>query len=143
MYRHDDRAFTPMLLVLIEATSSLGQPFSKCCAFQGRAPIDNAIPFGFYLIQSPELPLLIWVKHSHHGPTRRVSQTQVLIPLGARDFTTGTAALRTPRLMWRKVCMGVLALRYAGGLVGERAVAGRIVLRRHERPSPRLFERPR
>jgi hypothetical protein len=30
MYRYDDWAFTPLLvLVLIEATSSLGQPFSK------------------------------------------------------------------------------------------------------------------
>ena len=128
MYRHDDGAVTPMLLVLIEATSSLGQPFSKCCAFQGRAPIDDAIKlycrhsFTIYPIQSLELPLLIWVKHSRHGPTRRVSQAQGLTPLGARDFTTGTAALRTPLLMWRKACTGVLCACYpttAGGFVGD------------------------
>jgi hypothetical protein len=42
MYRYDDVALAALLMfVPIEATSLLGQPFSKCCAFHCCAPVDD------------------------------------------------------------------------------------------------------
>jgi len=42
MYRYDDVALAALLMfVPIEATSLLGQPFSKCCAFHCCDPVHD------------------------------------------------------------------------------------------------------
>jgi hypothetical protein len=70
MHRYNDVALAALLMLMpVEATSLLGEPFSKCRAFHCRAPNDRArlLPTGSLPYGDFGRCLLIWVKHISCG----------------------------------------------------------------------------